>query len=537
VNRLLFGDNLSWLRDRSIFPDEHVDLVYLDPPFNSNATYNVLFREESGEVSQAQFHAFTDAWHWVDAEKIYREFIQTCPLADAITTMEAFHSTLKTSPMMAYLAMMAPRLVELRRVLKASGSIYLHCDPTASHYLKVLMDAVFGPKSFRNEIIWERTTGRKSERQFGRVHDVILFYSRSDTWTWNPQVTPQDEHNISGHDLLREGGKLYRLSDLSGAGPGPPRRFGDRGDIVPPSGRHWQYDQEGVDRMVAEGHIFYSKGGKPRRKTPVEDLSGRSVRDIWTDIEPINAAAAERLGYPTQKPEALLERIIKASSNEGDTVLDPFCGCGTTIAVAQRLKRQWIGIDITYLAINLIKRRLDSAFGKGVVRFVEQGQPDDLAGARRLAELDRFQFQQWALDLVDALPVKGGEGRGADRGVDGLLFFYETKETRQRILVQVKSGGVKRGDVATLLGDVGNQRAIGGLLITLDPPTSAMKKEAVEAGRYMSALWKKKDYPKIQLLTVEGLLSKTERPDTPPLEDPFSKAPRDTTTEQIELPK
>jgi hypothetical protein len=230
-----------------------------------------------------------------------------------------------------------------------------------------------------------------------------------------------------------------------------------------------------------------------------------------------------------------LERVIKASSNEGDVILDPFCGCGTTIAVAQRLKRQWIGIDITYLAINLIKRRLEGRFGKGKVAFEEKGQPTDLTGAHHLAEIDRFQFQQWALNLVAALPTKSGEGKGADRGVDGLVFFHETKDVRQRILVQVKSGGVKRSDVATLLGDAGNQKAVGAILITLDPPTPAMKKEAVEAGRYTSKLWKKKDYPKIQILTIDGLLKGTERPDTPPLEDPFAKAAKADSAEQIEL--
>jgi hypothetical protein len=229
----------------------------------------------------------------------------------------------------------------------------------------------------------------------------------------------------------------------------------------------------------------------------------------------------------------LLERIIQSSCPEGGTVLDPFCGCGTTVAAAQKLKRPWTGVDITYLAINLVKRRLASAFGK--VPFVEMGQPTDIMGARHLAELDRFQFQQWAVNLVDARPFREGSGKGADRGVDGLVHFYEAKNERRKILVQAKSGAVKRGDVATLLGDVGNQKAAGGLLITLDPPTGAMKKEAVEAGRYKSALWPKKDYPKIQILTVQGLLDGTERPDTPPLEDPFAKAPMESAAEQLPL--
>lgn len=283
------------------------------------------------------------------------------------------------------------------------------------------------------------------------------------------------------------------------------------------------------------GRVVLPPDGKiPRYKRYLDEQEGIPVDDFWADIE--FATGQERLSYPTQKPLALLDRIIKASSNEGDTVLDPFCGCGTTIASAERLKRAWIGIDITYLAINLIKRRLESAFGKGVVTFVERGQPDDLAGAERLAELDRFQFQQWAINLIGALPIKSGEGKGPDRGVDGLVSFWDAKDVRRQLLVQVKSGAVKRGDVATLLGDVANQKGIGGILITLDAPTAAMKKEAVEAGRYTSALWTRKDYPKIQMLTVGGLLDGTERPDTPPLEDPFAKAPKVPQAEQADLP-
>ena len=552
MNRLLFGDNLPWLQDRSAFPDESVDLVYLDPPFNSDATYNVLFREESGEASRAQFHAFTDTWHWPDAEATYREFIQTCQMVDAVTMLEAFHSALKTSPMMAYLAMMAPRLVELHRVLKPTGSLYLHCDPTASHYLKLLLDAVFAPTNFRNEVIWKRTSAHSSAKRFGPVHDTLLFYSKGSEHTWNAQYQPIPQETIDQwYNNIESGtGRRFNRADLTAAGVrSGPSGSPWRGIDPTAKGRHWAIPGfvgaivagkgtlEALDALDAAGRLFWPKrvGGMPMLKRYLDESTGTPAQDVITDISPLNNVAAERLGYPTQKPEALLERIITASSNEGDTVLDPFCGCGTTIAVAQRLKRSWTGIDVTYLAINLIKRRLDSAFGRGAVSFVEKGQPVDLSSAQRLAELDRFQFQQWALNLVGAMPLRPGEGKGADRGVDGLLYFYESKDERRRVLVQVKSGGVKRGDVATLLGDVANQKAVGGILITLDAPTAAMKKEAVEAGRYTSALWKRKDYPKIQMLTVGRLLDATERPDTPPLEDPFAKAPRADFAEQQTL--
>lgn len=540
TNRLLFGDNLTMLRDRTLFPDESVDLIYLDPPFNSNATYNMLFREESGEISRAQFHAFTDTWHWVDAEPTYREFLKTCKLANVVTTVESLHAALKASVMMAYVAMMAPRLGELHRILKPTGSIYLHCDPTASHYLRVLMDAIFDPRNFRNEIVWQRTSAHSDARQgaqhFGRVQDYLLFYSKSDKVTWNPQYVTHDEQYVRTHYpyVVKETARRYGLWDITG--PGGAAKGNPYYEVLGIK-KHWRYSQDKMKQKIREGRIIQPRHGSiPREIRYLDESHGVPVGSVWTDIPPINSQAKERLGYPTQKPEALLERIIKSSSNESDIVLDPFCGCGTTIAVAQRLKRTWIGIDITYLAINLIKRRLDSAFGKSVVSFVERGQPVDLSGAQRLAALDRFQFQQWALNLVGALPMKAGPGKGADRGVDGLLFFHEAKDIRPKILVQVKSGGIKRDDVVTLLGDVANQKAVGGILITLEPPTEPMKKEAVEAGRYASKLWKKRDYPKIQILTIGGLLNRTERPDTPPLEDPFAKAPRTDTTEQYNLP-
>jgi hypothetical protein len=284
-----------------------------------------------------------------------------------------------------------------------------------------------------------------------------------------------------------------------------------------------------------------------------EDLPGIPIQDIWTDVRTMHNLSSERLGYPTQKPQKLLERIINASSNPGDVVLDPFCGCGTTIHAAQKLDRQWIGIDITYLAINLIKRRLKDAFGEEI-EFEEKGQPTDFESAKRLAELDKFQFQHWALSLIGARPLKEGEGKGADRGVDGLLYFYETERKdipgrvkeepspksepvhREKIIVQIKGGGVNRGDVATLLGDVENQKAAGGVLITLEKPSKQMRTEAADAGRFTSKLWHDKDYPKIQILTVEGLLNGTERIDAPPQMNPFAIAARESAREkQTEL--
>lgn len=525
-NKLYFGDNLTILRDE--VPDESVDLIYLDPPFNSAANYNVLFADKSGQKSAAQIAAFEDTWHWnvEQSESAYSEIVYGGgKLADLMSALLGF---LGKNDMLAYLVMMAVRLRELHRVLKPTGSLYLHCDPTASHYLKLILDAVFGTGGFRNEIVWRRTSGRKGMTQFGRVHDVIFFYTKSTMWTWNPSTVPLTADNIRGHDILREGdGKVYRLSDLSGAGQGPSRLFGDR-EIPPPKGRHWMFDQEGIDKLTEEGRIHFTSTGNPRIKTDIENLSGIAVHDVWNDIEPINAAAQERLGYPTQKPEALLERIISASSNDGDVVLDPFCGCGTAVAVSEKLHRRWIGIDITHLAITLIRHRLHNTFGSQLSGYEILGAPADVGGAEALAAQDRYQFQWWALGLVDARPASGLNKKGADKGVDGFIYFLDdTSGKAKRVLVQVKSGGVKRSDIATLKSDVERERAEIGVFVTLEEPSGPMKTEAAVAGYYEPEYAPEQRVPKIQLLTISDLLAgaRVALPRLAPI-DTFKKAPK-----------
>ncbi|MGB9457184.1 MAG: site-specific DNA-methyltransferase [Bryobacteraceae bacterium] len=312
MNRLYYGDNLTVLK--GCIADQSVDLIYLDPPFNSQATYNVLFRSTAGERSKAQIEAFEDTWHWGDEAELAFDGVMSGQNSEAAELLRAMRAFLNENDMMAYLSMMAVRLLELHRALKPTGSMYLHCDPSASHYLKILIDSVFGGNNFRNEIIWKRTSGRKGLSQFGRVHDVILFYSKSEESTWNGQAVPQSEDNVRGHDIMKDADdNPFRVSDFSGAGQGPARRFGGK-TIEPPPGRHWMFDQEGVDRLMTEGRIVFSANGQPRLKTYLKDLPGISIHDVWTDIEPINSAAQERLGYPTQKPLPLLERIISSSS-------------------------------------------------------------------------------------------------------------------------------------------------------------------------------------------------------------------------------
>ena len=345
-NQLYYGDNLEVLRQH--IQDESVDLIYLDPPFNSRQDYNVLFAEKDGTRSSCQIMAFEDTWEWnQDAERAYEEIVELGGrVSDA---MRAFRTFLGTSDMMAYLAMMAPRLVELKRVLKVTGSIYLHCDPTASHYLKMLMDAVFGPQFFRSEIVWKRSSAHSDTKQgrkiHGHIHDVILFYTKGEDWTWVPLYTPYDrEYTESFYSHVEEGtGRRFSVDNLTAARPGGDTSYEWKG-VKPYKGRYWAYSKENMERFELEGRLYYSKSGMPRYKRYLDEMPGVPLQDFWSDISAIGSIATERLGYPTQKPEALLERIINTSSKEGDTVLDPFCGCGTAVSVAQRHNRRWIGI-------------------------------------------------------------------------------------------------------------------------------------------------------------------------------------------------
>jgi site-specific DNA-methyltransferase (adenine-specific) len=368
-NKLYLGDNLDILRQ--YLPDESVDLIYLDPPFNSNATYNFLFQEKSGEKSAAQITAFEDTWHWgQESEYAYQEIVKTSPkkLSDLI---QAFRMFLGQNDMMAYLTMMAERMSELYRVLKPTGSIYLHCDPTASHYLKLLMDAVFGFSNYRNEIIWKRTSAHSDPGRYGANIDNILFFTKSENWTWNEIYMPHDADYIARFRQKDPDGRLWSDYNLTAKGL---------------SGGGYEYEYKGVKslwrcpietmkKLDADGRLHFTKAGGIRLKRYLDENKGVLLQSLWDDIPPINSQARERLGYPTQKPEALLERVIQASSNEGDLILDPFCGCGTAIAVAERLHRCWIGIDITHLAITLMRHRLNNAFGKDLSPYEIFGQP------------------------------------------------------------------------------------------------------------------------------------------------------------------
>jgi site-specific DNA-methyltransferase (adenine-specific) len=433
--------------------------------------------------------------------------------------------------MMAYLCMMAVRLPELHRVLKTTGSLYLHCDPTASHYLKLLLDAVFDKVNFRNEIVWKRTSGRKSVSQFGRVHDLLFFYTKGDAKAWNSPTIAQNEDTVRGHDLMRDECGWFRSDNLTGAGQGPARKF-NAAVIDPPAGRHWMFDQDGIDRLMAEGRIIFSAKGRPRLKTYVSTLTGVSIGDVWTYIDPLNSAAQERLGYPTQKPVALLERIINAASNSGDLVLDPFCGCGTAVHAAQKLGREWIGIDITSLAIGLIEDRLRRAFPDA--KFVVHGTPNDMDGARKLASKDKYQFQWWATRLIPGGVPYGGQKKGADSGIDGLFYFKPDTKTTEKGIISVKGGdNVSVPMVRDLAHVVKRENAEMGVFVSLVEPTKPTLAEAVKEGFYETAFGR---FPRLQIVTVDRLLN-GEAPRLPPKDDSsIRRAQREDTSKQDALP-
>ena len=578
MNTLYYGDNLKILRD--YIKDESVDLVYLDPPFNSNRNYNVLFRNESGAEAESQITAFEDTWHWnLAAEQTYSELINE---PDQVGRMiESFRAFIGTNQMLAYLVMMAIRLKELHRVLKPTGSLYLHCDPTASHFLKLVLDTIFEPQNFRNEIVWPRHNARSTDGRWPRIHDIIFFYSKSKDFTYRDTQIRGKLDKIPHTLITGADGQKYQTYELTAPGMTKDGVSGEpwRGFDPNAMGRHWANTPEVMNKWDEDGLIHWpQKNGFPRRKAaepfvPEDRLV--TVGDVWSDIDRINQAAKERLGYPTQKPVALLERIIQASSNEGDVVLDPFCGCGTTIAAAQKLNREWIGIDVTHLAVGLMKLRLKDSFGMlplkpgtqapspasvrkdadergehsslGIPSTVTPeepvlqartpavpgyrviGQPEDLDGAKELAVGDRYGFQWWILPLIGARALGAEKGqkegkKGADKGIDGIMVFTDDNSGKaKRVMVSVKGGhNVSVAQIRDLGHVIERENAAIGVFLTLEPPTKPMLTEAAEKGFYHSPGWNK-DYPRLQILTVEDLLA-GKTVDLPPNLQTFKKA-------------
>lgn len=546
-NQLHYGDNLEVLREK--IPNEIADLIYLDPPFNSARNYNLLFKQHKGAESHAQIVAFEDTWTWNPLE--YKKFLEDERNQPLWKLVSSLYDILGDSEMMAYVVMMAPRLLELHRKLKPTGSLYLHCDPTASHYLKLILDTIFGPENFKNEVIWKRTTahgdGKQGSTHFGRIHDVILVYTKSEDATWNSLYTPYEKTYVDTYyKYVDEDGRRYWRDNLTAAKAGGDTRYEIRAKrmigsnnwipdtenehlnprpdheylgALPPKGRYWAYSKERMQKMMLENRIVFSSTGTPMYKRFLDEMKGRAVQDIWDDIRGLGGLgsnASERRGYPTQKPLALLERIIAASSNEGDVVLDPFAGCGTSIVAAERMNRKWIGIDITYLAINEVLDRLQTEKVEGKpLEYDLAGTPKDAASAEKLFTSTKDQnhkpFEQWAVSLVGG---RWNDKKGADRGIDGRIQLLGLDNKFVEVLIQVKGGNaLTLSNVRDFANVIASNNALIGIMIAMKPPTKEMKLVCQQMG---FADWHgERKYPRYQIYTIEELLEQGVRAEVP----------------------
>ncbi|NCS03350.1 MAG: site-specific DNA-methyltransferase [Microcystis aeruginosa G13-11] len=515
VNKLYYGDNLEVLR--KYIKDESIDLCYIDPPFNSKRNYNQIYLN-LGKEDQAQAQAFVDTWTWDNHANEALEEIQSNYqgkfTSQTIDLIDGLTKVLGKGSLLAYLVSMTLRIVEIHRVFKSTGSFYLHCDPTASHYLKIVLDTIFCSQGgdYIAEITWERTSAHSDSKTFANTTDVIFLYSKR-ILMFNQQFKPYSEEYLKKYYKHQDGKGRFLDRDLTAGGL---------------SGGGYNYDWKGIKKLwrcpietmqkyEEQNKLYYTRNGTPRLKQYLEEMPGVPLTNLWNDIPPINSQASERLGYPTQKPEALLERIIKASSNKGDVILDAYCGCGTTIAVAERLERNWIGIDITYQSISLMLKRLEDSFGKNVLDKIElNGIPKDIESAQALAtkpdDRTRKEFEKWAVLTYSNNRAVINDKKGADKGVDAIAYFQGDKDNGEKIIFQVKSGNVKSGDIRDLQGTMTLQGAALGIFITLKPPSKDMVQTAKSAGiyrgRYMS-----QSVDKIEIVTVQEILEQKKRLD------------------------
>lgn len=532
-NELYYGDNLDVLRRK--IASESVDLCYIDPPFNSKRNYFQIYNNQGNE-DRAQAQAFVDTWNWgdeavegleyiLDIERLSPRAGETRWTEQTVELIRGLEKVLGRGSLLAYLVHMTLRIVEIHRVLKPTGSFYLHCDPTASHYLKLVLDAVFCGQGgdFRNEIAWKRKAGRGETNneavRFGVSQDTILFYVKSVDAPFTRQYRKNNDAYIASKFTHDDGdGRLYHLDNLTSPSFRPNLIYEYKGYQPPAKG--WAVSRETMERMDAEGRIYFpkEKDKRLRRKRYLDELAGETVDSFWDDIPPINSQAQERLGYPTQKPEALLERIIKASSSEGDTVLDAYCGCGTTVAVAQRLGRRWIGIDITFQSISLILKRLEDRHRDdwpAIEASIKlDGVPKDIESAIALAnrkdDKTRKEFEKWAVLTFTKNQGRINDKKGADGGIDGFAYFLIDKDTNGKAVFQVKSGKTGRGDLAKLNSDRIREKAEFGFLICMDLPTKPMRDEIAAAGKYKHPLLDRED-DRLQVITVAELFAPTSR--------------------------
>ncbi len=514
MNKLYFGDNLDILRG-DLIPDRSVDLIYLDPPFNSQAQYNVLFQSPIDAAASAQAGAFRDTWAWgEEAEWCFKEAMKIG--GGTARFIDALRAALHESDMMAYLVMMAVRLHALHTKLKPAGSMYLHCDPTAAHYLKILLDGIFGSDHFTNEVIWQRSTGKSlMTTRLPTNHDTILSYAGADrVWNNNAAFLPYDHENLSEktrakYSHVDANGRRYQLDNLINPNRDRPNLTYEFLGVT----RVWRWTRDRMEKAYRDGLVVQPSPGRvPRFKRYLDEQRGIPLSDVWSDIPPLNSQAQERIGYPTQKPLALLDRIIRLSSAEGQTVLDPFCGCGTTIEAAQKAKRNWIGIDVAIHAVRVIETRLTRLGG---VKYNVEGIPKDFESAVRLAQRDKYQFQWWANYLFNPHTLRE-QKRGPDRGVDGEMFFPNGPgRPWGRMLTSVKGGeSVGPAMVSEFAGVLDSERADLGLFICLYSPTKEMTRRAIAPGIVDTVHG---EIPRLQIVAIEDWF-KGNFPKLPPLE-------------------
>jgi DNA modification methylase len=511
MNHLYFGDCLDVLKElKREHPQPFIDLIYIDPPFNSKRNYNVLFESMDMKDANAQKQAFADTWSNYNYVETLNEIAGLD--RDLYTVLKTFHDVKSIGDSeVAYLTTMAIRIWYMHKLLKDTGSFYLHCDPTMSHYLKLMCDIIFSEKNFRAEISWKRTNAHNNAKQgrkiYESVRDIIFFYSKTNTWQWNQLYTVYDDNYIkTSYRMIEPGtGRKFQAVDLTAAKGGGDTSYEWKGYKLK-SGRFWAYSKENMEKFDKAGKLYYTTSGLPRLKYYIDEMPGKALQNEWSDISP--AKADERLGYPTQKPEALLERIIKASSNEGDVVADFFCGCGTTISVAQRLDRKWLGADISHLAIRLIVKRLVHTYGLGIKHNIKMhGLPKDVASARELAENvegGRIGFQDWVIEVL--LNGVVNEKKVADGGFDGYLTFKGPNNTRQFALIETKSGKLTVKNLREFVHVIDKEKAAIGIFVCFeDCVTREMTKSAKDGG-HIKIDGHEFPMDRIQIITVEELM-------------------------------
>ncbi len=533
MNKLYYGDNLDVMR--KFVRDETVDLCYIDPPFNSKRNYNQIYNN-IGTEDRAQAQAFTDTWTWDDhANQCLDEILTNkngVQTQQSIALIIGLDKVLGKGSLFAYIVAMTVRIGEIHRVLKPTGSFYLHCDPTASHYLKLLLDAVFcGRKGiYQSEIVWRRTTAhgnaKQGSKRFEINFDTVFFYTKSDEFTFNTMYEPfSDEQINQQYNKFDLDGRRYRLVTPTAAKGGGDTSYEFHG-VRPPQGRFWAYSKDNLKKFFDEGLLYFSNTGQPYIKYFLDERPGVAVMSFWDDIKPMSPTSKERLGYPTQKPEALLERIITASSKPGDVVLDAFCGCGTTAAVSDRLKRQWIGIDITYQSIALILKRLKDHGGQAAIDNVEMhGVPKDMESVDALIHKKddrvRKEFEKWAILTYSDNRAIINEKKGADKGIDGVAYTRKSKEEVSPVMISVKSGNITSAVIRDLRGVIEREGAACGILITRNPPSKPMIQEAKEAGTFKPEMFQ--PFDRLQIVTIQQILD-GERISLPLMEEVTKKA-------------